>query len=119
MNARTKRNVAMVLAWPMSFLVGAGVLSLFVRPGDEDYASSVAGMASISLTIVIVIWVMSARPRRNVRLWLITLAITVPATLVGLLFGPVYVLPLVVGGLVFAVLLSLMQPKEKGTQNVG
>jgi hypothetical protein len=87
LSTRGTKIVVAILCWLIGSLVGAGVLALFVSPGDEDYWPNVASNAGIMLTIIVAFWVRDRTPERRSGIWILTLALVIPALILGVAFG--------------------------------
>jgi hypothetical protein len=76
-----------ILCWLIGSLVGAGVLALFVGPGDESYWPSAASNAGILLIMTVAFWVRDKRPKRKQVYSILALALVISALILMVTFG--------------------------------
>jgi peptidoglycan/LPS O-acetylase OafA/YrhL len=99
LNTRRKKITAMILAWIMGSLAGAGILAVLQTPADKNYWSSVATLSALMLAIVIASWVRDERPKRDRGLGALALVLIIPALILGYAFGLGPALGALAGGL--------------------
>jgi membrane protein YdbS with pleckstrin-like domain len=86
-STRGKKIVVAILCWLIGSLVGAGVLALFVDPGNESYWPSAASTAGILLIMIVAFWVRDKRPKRKQGYSVLALALGIPALILVVAFG--------------------------------
>jgi hypothetical protein len=101
-----KKFATMVLAWIVGVLVGAGIMVLFLNPGDKAYWSGVAGLAAMNLALLVAYWVRSDRPQRAHALWAMAAVLIIPALILTFSLGPADALIGLVGGLIGALIIT-------------
>ena len=88
MSTRGKKIVVAILFWLIGSLIGAGVLALFVAPGDKTYWPSVASTAGILLIMIAAFGVRDKRPKRKRGYSILALALVIPTLFLMIAFGP-------------------------------
>ena len=106
MSTRGKKIAVAFLCWLIGSLVGAGVLALFVGPGDESYWPSAASNAGILLIAIVAFWVRDKRPKRKQGFWILALALVIPTLILVVPFGLGPALGTLAGGLTVALIIT-------------
>jgi hypothetical protein len=98
LSSRGKQIVVAILCWLIGSLVGAGVLALFVGPGNENYWPGAASNAGILLIMIVAFWVRDKRPERKQGYSILALALVIPALILVVAFGLGPALSTIAGG---------------------
>jgi hypothetical protein len=105
LSTRGKNVVVAILCWLIGSLVGAGVLALFVYPGNESYWPSVASNAGILLMIA-AFWVRYKKPERKQGYSILALTLVIPALILGVAFGLGPALSTIAGGVTAGLIIT-------------
>lgn len=103
---KMKRIPAMISGWITGSLAGAGIMALFGGSGDKDFWPGVFSLSFFLLTMLVSQWIRDEKPKRRRGLWIMALALLVPALILWLTFGPVPALGTLVGSLTVELIIT-------------
>lgn len=115
MTKKTKKILALFFIWTLGALAGAGILALLQNPADSGYWPSVASLGALLLVMMVATWVRNDRPQRRHGLWALAVALSIPALILAVSFGPGPALGALAGSLTVALIIvwPYLTGKEK------